>query len=237
MTTRLRISVVASALSLVAVARPALAVDCASWSVADKELRSAWAKGYPNEKIVTLEQNGAPDEYTKPKATGQTTIDEHGRTWEYYTKNKFCRVPAKALVQQGAGQKNFSVSAIFRKDGASSFVFEDIGVGDSTDVAQASQSAPSKDHVKELIAAYWVSQNPGTKVDTVKCSDPELKTQNSKGRWWYTTGADIYVVDENGAKEKCSNDMTTIYKGEKGKEGIDPRGDFKVYFLDKPVCN
>lgn len=205
-----------------------------SWSDADKGLRDAWARGYPNERIVTLEANGKPDAYEKAKATGETKIDEYGNTAEYYTKNTFCRVPAKALVQIGTAQKIYSLSAIFRRDGAG-FVFEDIAVGGSTDVVAAGRPTLSKDHAKELIAALWVSQNPGTTVDEVRCSDPEYKSQASKGRWWYATGADIYITDASGAKKRYANDMTNIYKGEKGKEGVDPSGEWKVFFLDKPM--
>jgi hypothetical protein len=50
-------------------------------------------------------------------------------------------------------------------------------------------------------------------------------------------GADIFIVAEDGTKQKCSNDYTTFYKGEKGLEGVDASGPYKVYFLDDPSCN
>jgi len=205
-----------------------------AWSDADKELRNAWARGYPNEKIVTLEANGQPDAYEKDKATGETKIDEYGTMIALYIKVTYYRIPAKALVQIGAAQKVYSLAAIFRSEGED-IVFDDIAVGGSTDVAQAGQEAPSKDLAKQLIAAHFESLNPGYKVQEVKCSDPERKSQASKGRWWYATGADIYVVDPSGAKKRYSNDMTNIYKGEKGQEGVNPSGDWKVNFVDKPM--
>src|SRR6185369_3774874 len=110
------------------------AVQCGSWKDAEKSLRSSWAKGYPNEKIIKIEQNGEASSYDKMKATGQTKIDAHGDKWEYYSKNTFCRVPAKVLVQQGSGQRQFEVSAIFRKAG-NKFVFDDMGVGESSAIA------------------------------------------------------------------------------------------------------
>lgn len=216
--------------------QPLKADTCASWADAEKSLRSAWLKGYPGEKIIKIEQNGQPSSYEKFKSTGKTKIDEHGDKWEYYTKNKFCQVPARVLVQQSSGQRIFNVSAIFRMSG-NKFIFDNMGVGDSYAVAESGQQPPTKDEIKKLIASYWLEKNPKTKVVKVAISAPELKKDSSTGRWWYTTGADIYTVDENGRNKKCSNDYTTIHKGEKGKEGVDPSGSWKVYFLDDMTCN
>jgi len=224
-----------AAILVVASTQLVLAVPCASWKDAEKSLRSAWAKGYPNEKIITIEQNGEASTYDKMKATGQTKIDAHGDKWEYYAKNTFCRVPAKVLVQQGGGKRIFNVSAIFRKAG-SKFVFDDMGVGESEAVAGAGQEAPAKDDIKQLISAHWVELHPGTKVQKVAISAPELKRDSKAGRWWYTTGADIHIVDEDGQAKKCVNDYTTVYKGEKSREGVDASGPWKVYFLDDPTC-
>lgn len=212
------------------------AVPCAPWKDAEKALSSAWTKGYPNEKILKIEANGEPSSYDKMKSTGQTKIDAHGDKWEYYSKNTFCRVPAKVLVQQGSGKRVFDVSAIYRKSG-SKFVFDDIGVGESVPLAEAGQEAPSKDEIKKMIAGHWVELHPGTKVEKVAISAPELKKDSSAGRWWYTTGADIYIVNEEGQNQKCVNDYTTVHKGEKGQEGVDARGSWKIYFLDDPTCN
>ncbi len=33
---------------------PVSAEPCATWKAAEKALRSAWAKGYPNEKIIKI---------------------------------------------------------------------------------------------------------------------------------------------------------------------------------------
>jgi hypothetical protein len=218
-----------------AAGQSAWAVNCATWKEADKSLRSAWAKGYPNEKILKIEQNGEPSSYEKFKATGQTKIDSKGDKWEYYTKNKFCRVPAKVTVQQGANQRIFNVSAIYRIAGKK-FVFDDLGVGESEAVAAKGQEAPAKDEIKKMIADFWLEKNPNTKVEKVAISAPELKTDSSAGRWWYYTGADIHIIDEDGSKKKCSNDYTTLFKGEKGKEGVDPSGPWKIDFLDTPSC-
>jgi hypothetical protein len=214
---------------------PVSAEPCATWKAAEKALRSAWAKGYPNEKIIKIEQNGEPTSYDKLKATGKTKIDEHGEKWEYYKKNTYCQVPAKVLVQQGSGKRVFNVSAIFRKAG-STFVFDDMGVGESYAMAEQGQEPPTKDEIKKLITDLWLEKNPGSKVTKVAISNPELKKDSSKGRWWYNTGADIYTVDASGNSKKCSNDYTTVYKGEKGMEGVSPAGPWKVYFLDDPSC-
>jgi len=211
-------------------------VPCASWKDAEKALRTAWAKGYPNEKLLSLDPDGEPSSYDKVKSTNQQKIDEYGDQWEAYSKQTFCRVPAKALAQQGQGQRKFQVSAIYLQTG-SKFVFDDLGVGESESVAQSGQEAPAKDDIKKLITAYWLETHPGSKVEKVGVSTPELKTDSRGGRWWYTAGADIFVVGEGGARQKCSSDFTTLYKGTKGKEGVDASGPYKVYFLGNPSCS
>lgn len=228
-------AILVAIVALVAFQGTAWAVPCASWQEAEKAIRGAWGKKYPGEKILKVEANGEATSYDKLKATGQTKIDSRGDKWEYYTKNTFCRVPGKVVAQQGSGKRVFEVSAIFRKAG-SKFVFDDLGVGESSAVAEAGQQAPSKDEIKKLIAAHWVDLHPGSTVDKVAISDAEYKKDSSKGRWWYTTGADIYVTTEDGQKQKCVNDYTTVYKGEQGAEGVDASGPWKVYFLDTPSC-
>lgn len=205
-----------------------------TWAEADEALRTAWARGYPKETLVSLEAHGEPDAYEKDKLTGETKIDEYGVIRALYIKVTYFRIPAKALVQVGAMQKIYSLAAIFRSE-QGGVVFDDIAVGGSTEVAQAGQEAPSKELARQLIAAHFESLNPGLQVQEVKCSDPERKSQASKGRWWYATGADIYTADASGAKKRYSNDMTNLYKGDKGQEGVNPSGDWKVHFVDKPM--
>jgi len=204
------------------------------WEEAEANLREAWERGYPNEKIIKLEQAGPPDTFEKEIPTGETKIDEYGEHHAYIAKSKFVRIPAKALVQQGAGQKIFSLAAVFQEQDGDEFVFEDMLVGGSQEVVQAGQETPTKDQAKQLIAALWESMNPGVKVTEVKCADLERKSQSSKGRWWYATGADLSVTEADGSKKVYSNDMTNIFKGVKGAEGVDPSGDWKCAFIDKP---
>ena len=210
------------------------AVPCASWQVAESSLRSAWAKGYPNEKILKLTQNGEPSAYDKLKSTNQEKIDAYGDKWEAYARQKFCRVPATALVNQDGGQRQFDVSAIFVVNG-NKYTFDDIGVGASSAVAQAGQEAPGKDEIKKMLTAFWLQAHPGTKVERIATGKAELN--QSEKRWWYYVGADIYIVNEEGQKQKCSSDYGTIYKGEKGQEGVNPSGPWKAGFLVDPSCD
>jgi hypothetical protein len=199
-------------------------------------LRSAWPSKYPGETIQKLEPAGAPSSFEKEESTGKQKIDEHGDRYEHFVKVTYCRVPAKAtILRAGGSQVVFEVSAIYKQT-AGGFVFSDIGVSGSSEVAGTGQEPPSKEDAKKLIADYWVQKNPGTRVEKVAISTPELKKDASAGRWWYTTGADIYVIQQDGTKQKCSNDYTTIYKGTQGKEGVDASGPYKVYFLDDPSC-
>ncbi len=232
---RLKLFLPLTSLFIFAFSQAAMAVPCATWKEAEKSLRGAWAKGYPNEKILKIEQSGEPSSYEKFKSTGQTKIDSKGDKWEYYTKNKFCRVPARVTVQQGANQRIFNVSAIYRVAGKK-FFFDDLGVGESEAVAAKGQEAPAKDEIKRMITELWLQKNPNTKVEKVAISAPELKTDSSAGRWWYYTGADIHIIDEDGSKKKCSNDYTSLYKGEKGKEGVDASGPWQIDFFDTPSC-
>lgn len=215
---------------------PLMAVPCAKFADAEKALRNIWPKSYPGEKIESIAANGAASNYTKAEASGKDFIDEYGNRWEWVEKVKYCRVPGKVTVTRADGSRVlFNVSAIFRQDGKK-FKFATIGVGSSEEVAGAGQEAPSKDEVKKLISALWLSQHPDHKVEKVAISAPEIKKDSSAGRWWYTTGADIHIINESGEKQKCSNDYTTVYKGEKGQEGKNPAGPWQVYFLDDPSC-
>ena len=62
------------------------ATPCAAWKTAEKDLRAAWAKGYPKEKLVSVTPNGEPSAYDKLRSTGQEKIDEYGDKWEAYAK-------------------------------------------------------------------------------------------------------------------------------------------------------
>lgn len=218
--------------------QPLAAAPCAPAKDAEAAIRKAWPGKYPGETIQKYEPNGEPSAYTKLESTGKETIDEYGNRWEYVKNAVYCRIPAKVTAKRSSGSLVvFDVSAIFRNvSGVYSFM--GIGVGGSSELAASGQEAPSKDAIKKLIADLWVSLHPGNRVERVAISDPELKKDSAAGRWWYTTGADIYVIDENGTKQKCSNDYTTIFKGEPGKEGVNagPSLPWKASFLDDPSC-
>lgn len=213
------------------------AVPCAPWSQAEAALRQAWPSKYPGEKILSIAAAGEPSSYEKMESTGKTMKDAKGDTYEYLVKVVYCRVPAKVTAQRANGsQAIFDVSAIYKQTG-SGFAFYEVGVSGSSEVASDNQKAPSKDEIKKMVAAHWVALHPNTKVEKVALSDPELNKDSSAGRWWYYVGADIYIVDEDGEKKKCSNDYTTVYKGEQGKEGVNASGPWKINFFDDPVCN
>lgn len=216
--------------------QPLTAVPCASPAEAEAAIRKAWPAKYPGETIQKYESAGEASAYTKLETTGKETIDEYGNRWEYVKNATYCRIPARVTARRASGSMVvFDVSAIFRQVGGA-YSFMNIGVGGSSEVASSGQEAPGRDAIKKLIADLWVSLHPGSKVERVAISDPELKKDSTAGRWWYTTGADIYVTDENGTKQKCSNDYTTIFKGETGKEGVNASGPWKASFLDDPAC-
>jgi hypothetical protein len=191
-----------------------------SWGDVEKGLHSTWAKNYPKEKIIKIEKVGSPRDYEKV---------ENGK------KVAYCDYPAKVLAQQTSGKRVFNVTAIFRKTGGS-FAYNGMSIGESTALAEKGQESPTKDEIKKLVSALYAKNNPGVKVTKVSLSDPELKKDSAKGRWWYNVGADVYITDKLGKSKKCVNDYTTVYKGVKGSEGVNASGPWQVYFLDDFVC-
>lgn len=212
------------------------AEGCASWTTAESQIKSAWPKKYPGEKILKISANGAASSYEKMESTGQERIESDAERYEYFVKVSYCRVPARVSVKRSNGSESlYEVSAIF-KQGATGYQFSDIAVGDSSEVAASGQEPPTKDEIKKLIAELWISLHPDNRVEKVALSDPELKKDTGKNRWWYNVGADIYIINADGDKQKCVNDYTSIYRGSEGKEGQD-NGPYRALFLETPSCN
>jgi hypothetical protein len=205
--------------SLCLAAFAAVHVSAASnptWKDAEKGIRGDWAKKYSQEKLLKIEQNGSARNYDKI---------ESGVKVFYYD------IPAKVTAQQSSGKRVFEVTAIFRNSGGK-FVYTGMSVGESQAAAEKGQEAPTKDQIKKLVADLYAQQNPGVKVTKVLLSDPELKKDSSAGRWWYNVGADVYIVDASGKSKKLTNDYTSVYKGQKGQEGVDASGSWQVEFED-----
>jgi hypothetical protein len=216
---------------------PLFADDCATWTVAQGHLKANWGKKYPGEKIQSVTANGAASSYEKMESTGKEKIDSNGDRYEYLEKVIYCRVPAKVAVTRANGTKTvFSVSAIYKVKGKT-YQFDNIGVSGNEEVAAEGQEAPSKDIIKKAIADEWIAKHPDHKVEKVAVTDPELKKVPSENRWWYNVGADIFIINEEGVKQKCVNDYTSIYKGELGSEGQNTASPYKADFFENPTCN
>lgn len=211
------------------------AATCAAWKDADQSIRSWWAKAYPKEKILSLEQNGAPDTYDKAKATGQTRIDDHGNKWEYNAKLTYCRVPAKAVVEQSAGKRQFSVSAIYRVSGTN-FVFENLGVGASEAVLAAGQTpAPDKDEVKKVITDKVLSLIPpdlqgNIKVAKVMISPRELDTMDNGQTAYHMKSVDLHLLIDGKEEPACEIAPLYLYKGEETNMRLEAAGPWKIKF-------
>jgi hypothetical protein len=211
---------VLASLCLAAFAAVQVSAANPTWKDAEKGLRGDWAKKYSNEKILKAEQNGSARNYEKIESG---------------VKVSYCDIPAKVTAQQSGGKRVFNVTAIFRKTGGL-FRYTGMSVGESEAAAEKGQEAPTKDQIKKLVADLYAKQNPGAKVTKVLLSDPELKKDSSAGRWWYNVGADVYIVDATGKSKKCTNDYTSVYRGEKGQEGVNASGPWQVEFIDDFVC-
>ena len=218
-----------------ALSQPSYALTCGSWKDADKAIRGWWTQAYPNEKIISIEQNGPPRTYSKTQSTNQKKVDEYGNEWEYYKKNPYCSVPAKLKVQQSAGQRIFSVSAIFKVSGKK-FAFDDVATGGSEAVLEAGQAAaPDKDAVKKLVSDAYMSNVPADlqskiQVEKVMISPRQLRTGDGGQANYQMTSVDVYLVIDGRPKGKCELSMVELYKGEKNNMRLDAGGPWKVNF-------
>jgi hypothetical protein len=217
-------------------ANSSFAVTCASWKDADKSIRSWWSKAYPNEKILSVEQNGAPDTYDKAKATGQTKVDEYGNTWEYNEKATYCRVPAKVMVQQSSGKRNFSVSAIYHV-GGKKYVFDDLGVGNSEAVPEPGQAAaPDKDEIKKVITEKVLSCMPPDLRANIQVAKVMITPKREYQTWengqsgYYMDSVDLFLVVDGESKPKCEIAPLYLYKGEENNMRLEADGPWKIKF-------
>ena len=228
-------AVLASA-ALVLQSQPSYALTCGSWKDAEKAIREWWSQAYPNEKILSAEQNGPPQTYSKTQSTNQKQIDEYGNEWEYYKKNPYCSVPAKLKVQQNSGQRIFSVSAIFKVSGKK-FTFDEVATGGSEAVLEPGQAAaPDKDAIKKLISDAYMSNVPPElqskiQVEKVMISPRQLRTGDGGQANYQMTSIDVYLNIDGSHKNKCEISMVELYKGEKNNMRLDAGGPWKINFL------
>lgn len=229
-----------SVIVLFGVATPttSFALTCGSWKDAEKSIRSWWIKAYPNEKILTIAQNGPAQTYSKVKSTNQKKIDEYGNEWEYFQKNPYCSIPAKLKVQQSSGPRIFNVSAIFKVSGKK-FTFDDVATGGSEAVAEPGQAAaPDKDEIKRLLTEAYMSNIPpdlqsNIKVDKIMISPRQLQRWEGGQTAYSMTGMDLYLVIDGQQKDKCEINMINLYKGEVKNKRLEAGGPWKIEFVLK----
>lgn len=222
--------------SVVLQPQPSHALTCGSWKDAEKSIRKWWTQANPTEKILSIEQNGPPQTYSKTQSTNQKQIDEYGNEWEYYKKNPYCRVPAKVKVQQSSGQRIFSVSAIYKVSGKK-FTFDDVATGGSEVVLEPGQAAaPDAAEIKKLITDAYMSNIPpdlqsSIQVEKVMIPPRQLRPGDGGQANYQMTSVDIYlVIDGKPKKRKCEIAFVELYKGELDNMRLDAGGPWKINF-------
>lgn len=223
------------AISLLLFPHQSHAVTCGSWNEAEKSIRAWWSKAYSQEKILSIEQNGPAQTYSKMQSTNQRKIDEYGNEWEYYKKNPYCSIPAKVRVQQSSGPRIFSVSAVFKVNGKK-FTFDDVAVGGSEAAAQAGEAAaPDKDEIKNVITETYLANIPNNlksaiKVDKVMIAPRKLDRWGEGQSGYSMSTIDLYLIIDGEKQDKCEMSLVTLYKGEEKNQRLNAPGPWKINF-------
>ena len=237
---RLIVPVVLVFVTLVAMPTTSRALTCGTWVEAEKSLRSWWGKAYPNEKILSAEQNGPPQTYSKIKSTNQKKIDEYGNEWEYYQKNPYCSIPAKVKVQQSSGPRIFNVSAVFKVSGKK-FTFDDVAVGGSEAVLEPGMAAaPDVAEIKKLIVEKVISKIPpqlqgNIKVDKVMISPRQFQRWEGGTSAYSMSSVDLYLVVDGENQSKCEIAPVNLFKGEEKNMRLDADGTWQIQIVSKSV--
>lgn len=241
MNSKLATNLVCSCLLTLAIPAWSHALTCGTWNDAEKSIRGWWQKAYPNEKVLSIEQNGPPRTYSKVQSTNQKKIDEYGNEWEYYQKNPYCSVPAKVKVQQSSGPRIFSVSSVFKVSGKK-FTFDDVAVGNSEAILESGQAAaPGNAEIINLVTEKIVSRIPQDLRSTIKVDKVELVSKPALSR--FGEGQSAYSIEKfnlfltvDGEKQRtCEIMLTNLYKGEEKNMKLDATGPWKVNFTLKDV--
>lgn len=215
------------------------ALTCSSWKEAEKSIRWWWEKAYPKEKILTIEQNGPPQTYSKVKSTNQKKIDEYGNEWEYFQKNPYCSVPAKLKVQQPSGPRIFNVSAVFKVSGKK-FTFDDVATGGSEAVLEAGQApAPPNDEIVKLVTEKLNSRIPPALRSKIVIDKLELPSKPSLSRFgegqsvWSIEKMNLYMTVDGEKQKNCEIMMINVSKGDEKSMRLDAGGPWIVMFALK----
>jgi len=238
MLTRVFISALLACLAVVSQPQPSQAVTCGTWKEAEKSIRWYWEKAAPTEKILTIEQNGPPQTYSKVQSTNQKKIDEYGNEWEYYQKNPYCSVPAKLKVQQTSGPRIFNVSAVFKVSGRK-FTFDDVAVGGSEALLEPGQAlAPDVPEIKKIITEAYMANIPADlhskiQVDKVMIAPRTLSRWDGGQSGYSMASVDMYLIIDGERKDKCEVSLVNLYKGDEKNMRLDAAGLWKVEFRIK----
>lgn len=238
MISRLVVCTALTCLTAVALPHPSQALTCGSWKDAEKSIRTWWSKAYPNEAILTINQNGPPETYSKVKSTNQKKIDEYGNEWEYFQKNPYCSIPAKLKVQQSSGPRMFNVSAIFKVSGKK-FTFDDVATGGSEAVLEPGQAAaPDKDEIKRIVTEAYLANIPPDlqskiQVDKVMIAPRQLQRWEGGQSGYSMAGVDMYLIIDGEKKDKCDVSLVNLYKGDEKNMRLEAAGPWKVEFRVK----
>lgn len=215
------------------------ALTCASWKEAEKSIRTWWSQAYPKETILSIEQGGPAETYSKTESTNQKKLDEYGNEWEYYKKNPYCSLPAKVLVRQSSGKRSFNVSAVFKVSGKK-FAFDDVAVGSSEPALEPGEAAqPEAAEIKNLIKEKFMSMIPPDLQQNIQVESVLIAKKRSLGRWdngqaFYSIPGITINMIEDGTPKKCDdNAPSMLYKGDEKSPSLTAEGPWKIKFGTK----
>ena len=153
---------------------------------AEADLRAAWAKEHPTERVLTVESKGDPVVLEK--------IGARKRVVE--RKLKF---PFEVTIRKGDNETTFEAGANYIQRG-SGWVFSEIGVGNVVQKAKGGDALPPKAEVKQLLLAQLKTGDPSFEYSDAKIDDGTLG--RSGQRIWYRIEGD-YTRTKEGVVSQC----------------------------------
>ncbi len=168
------------------------------FATAKKDIQVHWKKSYPAETILAITSGGA------------------GRSSEKIVnlrKIPYYSVPAIVRVKRADGSvANFSVSAIYKKPGAT-WIFEDVGTGAVEQEKASGQAPPPFAEAEALIRKGWVEKFTGhghTEI-AIHTIHPNPAFKGYGQRFWYTYRVDVDFRSGN-TRYQCKGQEARLTK-------------------------
>lgn len=180
---------------------------------AEKDLRSAWAKKYKGEKIISIESAGEPAILEK--------VDANDKVVERKLK-----VPFTVVAEKSGTKREYEAGSNYVQKGKK-WLFSEIGVGNVSVLAGEGEKAPNKADVKALVITAFQEKYPDYTWSKVLIDDGTFGKGENGG--FYRYEGDIDRTDADGAKVQCKDIDFMLQKDASGSWAVDITSQGRCY--------